>query len=104
MLLLKIWHYLSNERHFYLCIQGKTNTFLDVYGCFWKFQEFSQSCNMLQLGVERCGSVSPVCRYVLTINSVKILHKCDETPLIVPRIAVSLILNPIRHGGGGGGA
>ena len=28
----------------------------------------------LQLGVERCGSVSPLCRYGLTIISVKILH------------------------------
>ena len=63
---------------------------LDVYGRFWKFQEVSQSCNMLQLGIERCSSVSPVCRYVLIIIGVKILHKCDETSLTVTHIAVNL--------------
>ena len=31
---------------------------------FGRFLEVSQSCKMLQLGVQRCGSVSPVCRYV----------------------------------------
>ena len=45
--------------------------FLDVSERFWKFQEVSQSCNMLRLGVERCGRVSPVSRCVLTIISVK---------------------------------
>ena len=43
---------------------------------------------MLQLGVELCGRVSPVCRYVLTIISVKILHKYEETLLKVVHIAV----------------
>ena len=57
MLKLKNWHYLNYKGHFYLCVQRKTNAFLDVYGRFWKFQEVSQSGNMLQLGVERCGSV-----------------------------------------------
>ena len=52
--------------------------FLDVY--------------VLKVCVERCVSVSPVCRYVLTIISVKILHKCDETSLTVIRITVSLTL------------
>ena len=56
--MLKIWHYLSYKGHFYLCVQWKKNAFLDAYESFWKFQEVSQSCNMLQLGVERCGSVS----------------------------------------------
>ena len=37
---------------------------LEVHGRFRKFLEVSQSCKMLQLGVERCGSVSPVGRYV----------------------------------------
>ena len=46
----------------------------------------------LQLCVERCASVSPICRYVLTIINVKILHKCDETSLTVIRITVSLTL------------
>ena len=46
----------------------------------------------LQLGVEQCGSVSPVCSYVSTIISVKILHKCDETSLTVTHISVSLML------------
>ena len=77
--MLKIWHHLSYKGHFYFCVQPKTNAFLDVYGRFWKFQEMSQSCKMLQLGVERCGSVSPVCRYVWTVISVKVLHKCDKT-------------------------
>ena len=66
--------------------------FLDVYGRYWKVQEVSQSCNMVQLGVERCGSVPPVCRYILSIISVKILHQCDEASLTVTRIAVSLLL------------
>ena len=56
--MLKIWHHLNYKDHFYLCVQGKTNAFLDVYGRFWKFQAVSQSCNMLQLGIERCSSVS----------------------------------------------
>ena len=64
--------------------------FLDVYGRFWKFQEVLQSCNMLQLGVERCGSVSPVYRNVLTIINVKILHKFEQTLLTVTHIDVSL--------------
>ena len=42
--MLKIWHYLSYKCHFYLCVQRKTNAFLDAYGSFWKFQEVSQSC------------------------------------------------------------
>ena len=88
MILLKIWHYLNRKDHSYLCVQRKTNAFLDVYGRFWKFQEVLQSCNMFQLGVERCGSVSLVCRHVLTIISVKILHKCVETSLTVTHIAV----------------
>ena len=25
--MLKIWHYLSYDGHFYLCVQGKTNAF-----------------------------------------------------------------------------
>ena len=29
---LKNWHYLNYKGHFYLCVQRKTNTFLDVYG------------------------------------------------------------------------
>ena len=89
MLKLKNWHYLNYKHHFYLWVQQKTNVFLDVYGRFWKFQEVSQSCNMLQLSVEQFSSV---CRYVLTIISAKILHKCDETSLTVTRIAVSLTL------------
>ena len=88
MLTLKNWHYLNYKGHCYLCVQRKTNAFLDAYGRIWQFQEVSQSCNMLQLGAERCVcSVSPVCRYVLTIISVKILHKCDDTSLTVIRIA-----------------
>ena len=47
---------------------------------------------MLQLGVERCSRVSPVCKYLLIIISVKILHKCDETALTVTHIAVGLML------------
>ena len=45
---------------------------------------------MLQLGVERCDSVSLVCKHVLTFISVKILHTYDENSLKVTRIAVSL--------------
>ena len=55
--MLKIRRYPNYKGHFYLCVQRKTNTFLDVYRRFWKFQEVSQSCNMLQLGVDRYGSV-----------------------------------------------
>ena len=50
VLMLKIWHYLSYKVHyFYLCVQRKTNAFLDAYGNFWKFQEVSESRNMLRL-------------------------------------------------------
>ena len=58
MFKLKNWHYLSYKGHFYLCVHPKTNAFLDAYGRFWKFQEVSQGCDMLQPGVERCGTVS----------------------------------------------
>ena len=58
MLKLKNSHDLNYKGHFYLFVQRKTNACSDVYGRFWKFQEVLQSCNMLQLGVERCGSVS----------------------------------------------
>ena len=44
--MLKIWHY---EGHFHLCLHWKTNAFLEAYVSFWKFQEVSQSCNMLRL-------------------------------------------------------
>ena len=67
-------------------------SFFDVYVQFCKFQEVSQSCNMLQLCVELSGSVSPICRYVFVIIIVKILHNRDETSLTVIRIAVSLTL------------
>ena len=49
MLALKSWHYLNYKGHFYLCVQRKTNAFLDAYGSFCKFQEVSQSCNMFRL-------------------------------------------------------
>ena len=49
MLKLKNWHYLNYKGHFYLCVQRKTNAFLNVYGHFWKFQEVSQSCYILRL-------------------------------------------------------
>ena len=90
--MLKIWHYLNNKGHFYLCVDGKQIRFWTFPDAFGKFHEVSQSRNMLQLGVERCGSVSVVCRYVLTITSVKILRKCENTSLTVTNIAVSLML------------
>ena len=49
MLILKIWHYLNYKGHFYLCVQRKTNAFLDAYGSFWEFQEVLQSSSMLRL-------------------------------------------------------
>ena len=61
MLKLKNWHYLNYEGHFCLCVQRKTNAFLDVYGRFWKFHQVLQSCNMLQLDVERCSVASLSC-------------------------------------------
>ena len=63
---------------------------VDAYGSFWEFQEVSQSCNMLQLGVERCGSISVFS--LLTMINVRILHKRDETSLRITRIADSLTL------------
>ena len=36
------------------------------------------------------GFVFPDYKYVLTIISVKVLHKCDETSLTVTHIAVNL--------------
>ena len=74
---------------------GKRMCLLDVYVCFWKFQEVSQSCNMLQLGVEQCGRVSPrpVCRYVLTIFNVMMSHKCDGISVtITPASLLSLMI------------
>ena len=62
---------------------------LDVYGSFWKFQEVLQSCNMLQLTVERHRYIYPVCRCMLTILSGKILCKCDASSSIVAHIAIS---------------
>ena len=82
MLILKNWH----------CLHCKTiSTCASSETRIWKFQEVSQSCNMLQLRVKRCSSVSLVRRYVLTIISFKIPHKCDETSLTVTHIAVHLI-------------
>ena len=72
---------------------------LYVHVQFGKFQVVSQSCIMLQLCVELCSSVFPVCRYVLNIISVQILNKCDETSLTVICIAVSItvkFLEPVR--------
>ena len=45
---------------------------------------------MLQLGIQRCGSGSPVCRYVSAILSGKALYKFDESSLTVAHIIVSL--------------
>ena len=44
--MIKIWPFL-----FVLPVEN--DAFLDVYIRFWKFQEASQSCKMLQLCVER---------------------------------------------------
>ena len=68
------------------CVFGRLRTLLKVSGGF-------QSSNMLQLGIERCRSVSLLSAGMfLTIISVKILHKCDETSLIVTNIAVGPML------------
>ena len=40
MLKLKIWHYLNYKGHFYLCVQQKTNAFVEVYGAFGSFRTF----------------------------------------------------------------
>ena len=85
--MLKIRNYLNYKSHVYLCVQRETNAF---FGRLQMFREVWQSCNMLQLDV---GSLSPVCKCVLTIVSVTILHKCAETSLTVTRIAISLTLN-----------
>ena len=62
--MLKILHYL-NEKAISTCASsGKLMRRAEVYGCFWKFLDVSQSCKMLQLAVQRCGSVSSVCRYI----------------------------------------
>ena len=68
MLMLKIG-IISIIRAIFTCANRGNECVLDVYERFWKFLEVSQSCNMLQLGVERCSVVSPVCRYALTIIS-----------------------------------
>ena len=57
----------------YLCVQQKSNA---LFGSLWSLLKVSQSCRMLQLGVER---VFPVSRYVWTILGGKILYKCDES-------------------------
>ena len=40
VLKLKNWHYLNYKGHFYLCVQRKTNAFLDVYARFGSFRSF----------------------------------------------------------------
>ena len=87
--MLKIWHYLNYKGHFYLYVQRKANA---LFGRLWTLLEVlvvSQSCNMLQLCVERRGSVSPAYMYVLTILSCKILYKCAGSSSTVTHIAVS---------------
>ena len=88
--MLKIWHYLSYKCYFYLYVQRKTIAFLNNLRTLLEVSLGFPELNMLQLGVKRCSSVSPVCRYVLTIISVKISHKFEETLLTVRHIAVSL--------------
>ena len=54
VLKLKNSHYLNYKGHFYLengCVFGRSRTLLEVSGDF-------AGLNMLQLSVERCGSVS----------------------------------------------
>ena len=54
-----------------------------------KVFEVLHSRKMLELGFQRRGSVSPVCRYGRTILSGKILYKVYESSLTVARIVVS---------------
>ena len=56
--MLKIWHYLNYIGHFLLVRPAENECILDNYGSFWTFQEVLHSCNILQLAIERCGSVS----------------------------------------------
>ena len=92
MLKLKNWHYLSYKGHFCLCVQRKTNAFQDVYGRFGSFKRNRRVVTCYNWVRAMRQRLRPVCRYVLTIISVKILHKSDETSLRVTRIAVSLTL------------
>ena len=59
-----------------------------IHFCFGRIR-WPDTC---EESVDRCGSVSPVCRYVLAIISVKISHRYDKTSLKVISIAVSLNL------------
>ena len=66
------------------------DAFLDAFGSFSRFRIIVTCYNWASSA--RCGSVSPVCKYVLSIISVTILHKWDETSLTITRIAISLTL------------
>ena len=82
MLKLENWHCLNYKSHFCFCVQRKTDAFLDVYGRFWKFQEVSQSCNMLKpLKATSHLSVS-LTAMRMTINEVS-SHLCKILTLII---------------------
>ena len=63
-------------------------TFTDAFGSFRRFRGVVTCYNWAS--IERCSSVAPVFRYVLTIISVKILHKFEETLLTVTHITATL--------------
>ena len=48
------------------------------------FESYRKFCRAVTTG--RFGSISPVCRYVLTILSGMILYKCDESSSTVAHI------------------
>ena len=63
--------------------------FTDAFGSLRRFCRVVTCYNWASM---RYGSVSPVCRYVLTIGSIKILYKCDQTSLTATHIAIRLTL------------
>ena len=65
------------------CDFGRSWTLLEVSGGLAELRHVTT-------GRRAMHWVSPVCRYVLTIISVNILHKFEETLLTVTHIAVSL--------------
>ena len=62
-------------------------TFTDAFGSFRRFRRVVTCYNWASSDGVR---LHPVCRYVLTIISVRISHECDETSLTVTRIAHAL--------------
>ena len=76
-----------------MCVQRKTNAFLDVYGRLGSFRKFRRDITCYNWALSDAVVSPSRLQICFTIISVTILHKCDETSLTVTRIAVSVTLS-----------